>query len=167
MSKSVKGNIMRDPVRDDAADVSRSVPYGSDRSGRCRTSACRLAGAAPGSTGGQPGLNILVIIVDEMRSPSAYLPQAIRETQLPNITKLANEGVDFTNHHIASTVCVASRATMMTGLYSHQTAMFGTSTGRTKQSFPTYRTMLRDAVWTSVSASGIFFRQGWVSTGSV
>lgn len=53
------------------------------------------------SAGGRPGLNMLVIMVDEMRSPSMYLPRRIRKAYLPNLTKLADEGVSFTNHHIA------------------------------------------------------------------
>ena len=89
-----------------------------------------------------------------MRSaaPSVYLPRAIHETYLPNLAKLANEGVDFTNHHIASSACVASRATMVTGLYTHQTAMFGGGIGPDlNPGFPTYGTMLRslgyDTFW--------------------
>jgi len=153
MSKSVKGNIMRGPVKGmTRRTFLKRAAIGATAVGAATFLPAGSPVRAARSTGGQPGMNILVIMVDEMRSPSAYLPEAIRETQLPNITKLTNEGVDFTNHHIASTVCVASRATMVTGLYSHQTAMFGGGIGPDLNAgFPTYGTMLRsvgyDTFW--------------------
>ena len=104
------------------------------------------------NTTGRPGLNILVIQVDEMRAPSVYLPRAIRETYLPNLTKLADEGVDFTNHHIASSACGPSRTCLATGLYTHQTACFSSDVSlNLNTGFPTYGAMLRslgyDTFW--------------------
>ena len=148
MSQAEKGSSSRDPadgmtrrtflkgvaVTAAAVGVASLLPAGSPAQ-------------AGQSTAGQPGLNILIIMVDEMRSPTTYLPRWIREAYLPNLTRLADEGVCFTNHHIASTACVASRGTIVTGLYSHQTALFGgTSIGPDlNPGFPTYGTILRGA----------------------
>jgi arylsulfatase A-like enzyme len=146
MSKSGEGSSMRDP----ANGMTRRTFLKGAAMAAAAVGAARILSVGPPAqagerTAGLPGLNILVIMVDEMRAPSVYLSQANREAYLPNLTRLANEGVDFTNHHIASTACVASRATMVTGLYTHQTAMFGGTIGPDLNTgFPTYGTILRD-----------------------
>jgi arylsulfatase A-like enzyme len=152
MSKSVKGSSNRDPGD---GMTRRTFLKGAAIAAAAGAAAILPAGPpaqAGERTAGLPGLNILVIQVDEMRAPSVYLPRKIREAYLPNLTRLADEGVDFTGHYIASSACVPSRATMATGLHSHQTAMFGGNIGPDLNlGFPTYGTMLRclgyDTFW--------------------
>jgi iduronate 2-sulfatase len=58
--------------------------------------------------------NVLFIMVDDLRPElGAYGKTVIKS---PNIDKLANEGVMFTNAYVNVPVCGASRASMMTGL---------------------------------------------------
>lgn len=43
----------------------------------------------------------------------------------PNIDRLAREGMLFTNAHAQAPICSPSRASLMTGLYPHQTGFYG------------------------------------------
>jgi arylsulfatase A-like enzyme len=100
--------------------------------------------AAPRATGPRAGLNILVVMVDQMRNPAVFLPRDIRRRSLPSITKLASQGVQLTNYFGASNDCTPSRSAHVTGLYTHQTAIFATTPPTDLNvGFPTYGTMLR------------------------
>jgi len=59
--------------------------------------------------------NVLLILVDQMRTPR-WTP--LLET--PNISRLAEEGVSFTNHFAAASTCSPSRACLFTGLHTSQ-----------------------------------------------
>lgn len=50
------------------------------------------------------------------RAISAYDPQLI---QTPNIDRIAREGILFQNSFVANSICAPSRATMLTGKFSH------------------------------------------------
>ncbi len=63
-------------------------------------------------------LNIIFIMSDDhaQRAISAYSDVLI---QTPNIDRIANEGVLFTNSFVTNSICAPSRAVMLTGKYSH------------------------------------------------
>ena len=74
---------------------------------------------------------------------------------MPNVYRLWEGGVKFSNHQTASTACSPSRGVLVTGLYSHQT-WFGTTlvvvpgqshadSPSLQPGFPTYGKLLRDA----------------------
>ena len=110
-----------------------------------RTAAARAA--AP-----RPGMNILLVIVDQMRTPWVYLPRKLQRAAMPTITRLADEGVRFSNFYAASNDCTPSRTTQATGLYTHQTAIFATTPPTDLNTgFPTFGSMLRangyDTYW--------------------
>lgn len=67
-------------------------------------------------TGQQP--NIVVIISDDhaFQTISAY---GSKFTQTPNIDRIANEGALFTKAYITNSICGPSRATFLSGKYSH------------------------------------------------
>ena len=44
------------------------------------------------------------------------------QVQTPNMDKLAEEGVMFMNHYNTTSICMASRATIMTGMYEYKAA---------------------------------------------
>ena len=71
---------------------------------------CPLATAAPP--------NILFIFSDDhaQHAISAY---GSKVNQTPNIDRLANEGVRFANSFVTNSICTPSRATLLTGQYSH------------------------------------------------
>ena len=111
-----------------------------------------LTAAARAQSAPRPGMNILFIIVDQMRTPWVYLPRRLQRAAMPTITRLADEGVRFSNFYAASNMCTPSRATQATGLYTHQTAIFATTPPTDlNPGFPTFGTLLRaqgyDTVW--------------------
>lgn len=61
--------------------------------------------------------NLLFITTDQQRFDSlrAY---GFDKAITPNLDRLCNEGVVFDNYYVAAPVCVACRASLMTGLYS-------------------------------------------------
>ena len=110
------------------------------------------------SGGNKP--NILFIMVDEMRFPKVF-PQGVStpaeylQKFMPNVYRLWDGGVKFSNHHTAATACSPSRGVLLTGLYSQQT-WFGTTiivvpgsshaySPSLQTGFPTYGKLLRDA----------------------
>ncbi len=81
------------------------------------------------STGPVPGPqpNILFILVDELRYPSAFpdhitTPGEFLRNFMPNVhKKIWERGVKFGNHNTAANACTPSRGVLITGLYSQQT----------------------------------------------
>ena len=65
-----------------------------------------------------PQPNILFIMSDDhaYKAISAYSDQLI---QTPNIDRLANEGMIFTNASVTNSICAPSRATLLTGKHTH------------------------------------------------
>jgi choline-sulfatase len=64
--------------------------------------------------------NILFLLVDEQRFPTVYESAALKEfraTHLPAQGKLAQKGVSFERHYVASVACVPSRTSLYTGHY--------------------------------------------------
>jgi arylsulfatase A-like enzyme len=97
-------------------------------------------------------MNILLIIVDQMRTPWVYMPRKLQRSAMPSVTKLADEGVRFSNFYSSSNDCTPSRTTQATGLYTHQTGIFATTPPTDlNPGFPTFGTMLRqqgyDTYW--------------------
>jgi arylsulfatase A-like enzyme len=91
--------------------------------------------------------NILVIVVDQMRTPQWFPEPETLNALLPNIGQLQRNSTSFKAHYTASNMCTPSRGAMTTGLYSHQTGCLFTGEGPSESSlapqFPTWGTMLR------------------------
>ena len=88
--------------------------------------------------------NILVIMVDQMRAPRWFGGAGPELTLPPNISALATSGVSFARHYTASNDCSPARATLLTGLHTHQTGCMITGASTLDPSFPTYGSMLRE-----------------------
>lgn len=68
--------------------------------------------------------NILLIVADDLGyGDLGSYGQA--EIQTPNLDRLANEGLRFTNFYAGSTVCAPSRAALMTGLHTGHSPIRG------------------------------------------
>src|SRR5690606_36859514 len=63
--------------------------------------------------------NIIIIISDDhaYQTISAY---GSKLAQTPNIDRLANEGAIFNRAFVSNSICGPSRATLLTGKYSHK-----------------------------------------------
>ena len=64
--------------------------------------------------------NFLIIMMDEQRYAPVYESpelQAWRQSNLPSQNFLRSNGLEFTHHHIMSTACQPSRASIYTGQY--------------------------------------------------
>ena len=89
--------------------------------------------------------NILIIMVDQMRFPtwlSSSQMTTLSQQFLPNISgAIQNNAYSFPQYYVAATVCTASRATLLTGLYAPQTAMYiGDSQGPSPDLSPAFPT---------------------------
>jgi arylsulfatase A-like enzyme len=90
------------------------------------------------------GPNILVIVVDQLRSPQWFTASPAMAGLLPNISRLRREGVSFERHYTASNDCTPARSTLLTGLYTHQTGCMITGGSTLDPGFPTWGSMLRE-----------------------
>ncbi len=92
---------------------------------------------------GQP--NILVIMVDELRTPRWFGAGPGGSPVLPPaIAGLERAGASFRRHYTVSNDCTPARSAMVTGLYTHQTGCMITGTSTLNPAFPTWGTMLRE-----------------------
>jgi arylsulfatase A-like enzyme len=66
--------------------------------------------------------NIIVIMTDDhaQKAISSYDSTWL---QTPNIDRLANEGVRFSNSFVTNSICSPSRAVLLTGQYSHRNGL--------------------------------------------
>jgi arylsulfatase A-like enzyme len=88
--------------------------------------------------------NILVIMVDQMRTPRWFGGGGPALALPPNIARIARSGVSFARHYTASNDCTPARSTLLTGLHTHQTGCMITGASTLDPGFPTWGTMLRE-----------------------
>jgi arylsulfatase A-like enzyme len=88
--------------------------------------------------------NILVILVDQLRTPQWFGPQP-GEVGLPeNLARLREGAVSFDSHYTAANDCSPSRSALLTGLYTHQTGCMITGGSTLDPGFPTWGSALRE-----------------------
>lgn len=80
--------------------------------------ACFPVTAAQSLQGRQPRPNILIIMSDD-HAAHAISAYGSRVHQTPNIDRLAREGMKLENCFATNALCAPSRATILTGKYSH------------------------------------------------
>jgi arylsulfatase A-like enzyme len=89
--------------------------------------------------------NIIFLLTDDQRY-DALGCMGNNEFKTPNIDKLAEEGILFKNHYNTTAICMASRATVMTGLYEFKSGCNFTHGPLTNERFQkSYPVMLREA----------------------
>lgn len=74
--------------------------------------------------------NFVVIQTDDQARSliyAKYKKNGRMAAVMPNVMKLAREGTDFTNYYASSPVCGPSRASFLSGQYSHNTGVVGNS----------------------------------------
>lgn len=90
--------------------------------------------------------NIVLIMADDMGYSDIGCYGG--EIQTPNIDRLANEGLRFTQFY-NNAICVPTRASLLTGLYSQQVGVYANSPGVMKNSV-TLAEVLRQAGYTTL-----------------
>src|SRR6188508_3189165 len=65
-----------------------------------------------------PRPNILFIFSDD-HAEHAISAYGSKVNKTPNLDRLAADGVRFTNSFVTNSICTPSRATLLTGQYSH------------------------------------------------
>ena len=107
--------------------------------------------------------NFLIIMVDEQRYAPVYESAALQEWRRANLPAqrfLRRRGMEFTHHHIMSTACQPSRASIFTGQYPSLHGVSQTS-GSAKAAIE------RDLYWlepATVPTLGNWFRAGGYDT---
>jgi len=69
--------------------------------------------------------NFLFLITDQERY-TQHFPENWEQSNMPNLVRLKDKGLTFTNAFCNSSMCSPSRATLMTGLYPAQHEVMGT-----------------------------------------
>ncbi len=111
--------------------------------------------------------NIVYILADDLGygDLSCY---GQKHFKTPNIDKLANQGMLFTQHYAGCTVCAPSRSSLMTGLTTGHTPIRGNKSWKPEGQYPlaaetfTLAEMLKEAGYTT----GAFGKWGLGSPGS-
>src|SRR6185436_4541288 len=69
--------------------------------------------------------NIIFVLFDDLGygQPSCYRQQS--EFKMPNLDRLAREGIRFTDAHAAASVCTPTRYGVLTGCYPWRIGQFG------------------------------------------
>jgi arylsulfatase A-like enzyme len=112
----------------------------------------RTGGAGPvpakrarvGSGGQRRPPNILVVMVDQLRTPQWFSAGAAAMASMPSLARLRKGGVSFGGHYTAANDCTPARAALLTGLHTHQTGCLITGGSTLDPGFPTWGTMLRE-----------------------
>ena len=100
--------------------------------------------ASTGNTASTSNKNAVVFLVDDLDEESLNL--MLEKGKLPNIQKyLVNAGTRFKNSFVTQSMCCPSRATLLTGKYSHNTKVFNVIGSESGMSQEVYNNNL--AVW--------------------
>ncbi len=73
-----------------------------------------------GSVFAQQKPNIVFLLSDDLVNLAVGC-YGNNQVKTPNMDKLASEGVQFMNHYNTTSICMASRATLLTGMYEYKT----------------------------------------------
>ena len=108
--------------------------------------AVALFSAAPAPAADKPKPNILFIFSDDhaYQAVSAYGdPRKLLDT--PNIDRIAREGVRFNRCLVPNSICGPSRATILTGKYSHLNGFYNNTNSKFDGAQPTFPKLLQAA----------------------
>lgn len=99
--------------------------------------------------------NILFILADDMSYPysSVYGNQVVKT---PNLERLAQHGVTFSNAYSPNPSCTPSRVAILTGRYPHKLGEAVNLVGRLDVNIPTYVQLLR-----KIGYEVAYDRKGW------
>jgi arylsulfatase A-like enzyme len=108
----------------------------------CNLDTLESFASQPNTSGKMPNIVCLVgegLRWDELSSTGNKL------IQTPNMDRIVHEGCTFSNAFVVNALCLPSRATMLTGMYSHTTGAVSNVEGRIPARFPLVSDMLQKA----------------------
>jgi arylsulfatase A-like enzyme len=88
--------------------------------------------------------NILCIVGEGLRSDE-FSSAGNKILHTPNMDRISREGCTFHNAFVVNALCLPSRATMLTGVYSHTTGAVSNIEGKVPDRFPLVSDMLQKA----------------------
>jgi arylsulfatase len=100
----------RDFLKKTAAAAAATIPGLSAACGRGKAPAVKTTGKPP---------SVIFLVTDQQRA-DALGAAGNRDIITPNLDRLAREGVHFTNCWSTSTLCIPSRMSTFSGLYTYQ-----------------------------------------------
>ncbi len=84
--------------------------------------------------------NIVIIFLDDS-GYSDFSPFGQTKIETPNVQKLAEEGITFTNFYVPQAICSASRSALISGCYPGRTKVFGAHGPNERGLEPTFSTI--------------------------
>ncbi|MHC4855495.1 MAG: sulfatase-like hydrolase/transferase, partial [Planctomycetota bacterium] len=79
-----------------------------------------------------------------------------KDFETPNLDRMAKEGMQFTDFHVAQAVCSASRAALMTGCYSNRVSILGALNPKTQFGLNPDEETIAEVLKKKGYATGIF-----------
>jgi arylsulfatase A-like enzyme len=87
--------------------------------------------------------NVILVVVDDMRWDEAGVPTSLTETfpvnYLPTIGSLVDDGFYASNAFVVNSLCCPSRASILTGNYSHTTGVWNNQNQLGRGGFASFR----------------------------
>jgi len=99
--------------------------------------------------------NVVIIFVDDLGYGDLGCYGAT-DIRTPNLDRMAEAGMRFTDFHVAAAVCSASRAALLTGKYPLRTDITGVISANTRRALPLEETTLAERFKELGYATGIF-----------
>ena len=100
--------------------------------------------AARGTSHG-PRLPNFIFVTTDGHRPQALSLNGNRTVQTPNFDRIGREGMQFQNSFVVNALCLPSRATALTGLYSHNTGCVDNYDRVIPADIPMFTDLLREA----------------------
>lgn len=116
--------------------------------------ACSGPDASVAPAGEQQPPSFVVILADDLGYADVGF-QGLRDFATPNIDRLADRGVRFTNAYVSHPYCSPSRAGLLTGRYQHRFGHVHNPKFRAGEGLPLSETLLPEALADAGYASGI------------
>ena len=102
----------------------------------------RGIGNQAGHEGGKP--NIVCFVGEGLRWDE-FSSAGNKILKTPNMDRISSEGCTFRNAFVVNALCLPSRATMLTGMYSHTTGAVSNVAGKIPPRFPLVSDLLQKA----------------------
>jgi len=102
--------------------------------------------------------NIIYLMADDLAAYAVHC-YGNKDVQTPNMDKLGSDGVIFDRHYNTTSICMASRASVMTGMYEYKTGTnFGHGDMQPEIWAKSYPVLLRDAGYLTAFAGKFGFK---------